>query len=489
MKKYLVLLLFFATFLFGGVSAKVNTQSAVLGENIRLDITAQGEQVRFPEFDSLCDVAILESGTSQNIQNINGKTSITLTKSFIFAPQKSCTIPAFDVAVDGKIEKTQEIPIVVEKPSQTKGEPFLAEMQIDKKNLCVGEEAKLSLIFKRHYSADVVDLRFEQPQFEGLWVKKLGSEQTYRDGEYFVHKIDFLIFPQRAGEIRIANAKILVGVPSTRRDMFGFFGSRPEYKNIYSNELVINAKELPNGVNLVGEYTVAFTLDKYEADAKEPINGKLVIEGKGNIDDIPDITPVAKGASVFGEAPSREYNFEGGKHGGKYQKNIVFVGDKDFRIEGISIPYFDPAAKVVKYLKVDPVDIKIHNAESKPQKLITIAEENDSDIKEGNVAQTPKGSVGAFSLLSVGIVIGFMIGVVATKLFNAVTLRKKEKKRFALFAKKSDKELLRELLALGEKDGYIKDVILKLEDSIYNGVKSELDKKEIYKRIRRGHLA
>jgi len=462
--------------------AKVSQNTITQGESIRLDITAIGEDIKFSDIDTICGSEILQSGLSQSAQNINGVVTSKQTKSYIFAPKNSCTISSFKAVINSKEYETTEIPIVVNKPQQTIDELFSAEMKVDKESAYVGEEVRLSIIFKRRSEADVVDLRFEIPEFKGFWVKKLGDEQKYREGDYLVSKQDLLIFPQKSGKLEIPNTKVLVGIPSTRRDMFGFFASRPEYKSIYSNDLIIEAKEIPGNLSLVGEYKISFKLDKYEASPKEPINGKIIIEGFGNIDDIPDIKLKAEGATIYEEQPLREYKFENNRHGGKYQKNMVFISDKSFVIEGVVIPYFDITTQSAKELRLEDINVEIKS---------NIQDENKSAILNSTKTETidtDDTGIGKYFIFIIGFGLGMVFGFLAFKIASSVKQRKGEMKKFELFKKRDKKGILQDLLSLSHKDSETQELIGKLEDEIYNGKVSDIQTKELYKILKKRGL-
>lgn len=112
-------LLGIATVALGAVDVKagVSRSEVYEGETVEYFIEISGEAGRFPDLalPNLDGFQVYSSGTSQNIQWVNGRFSQAMRYNFRLVPTRSgsITIPAMVVEVEGKKHQTEPITVKV----------------------------------------------------------------------------------------------------------------------------------------------------------------------------------------------------------------------------------------------------------------------------------------------------------------------------------------------------------------------------------------
>ena len=118
--------------LFANVEVKVDKTNVIEGDNVAFSITASAKDIKFPQIQNIDGDEIEAVSNSQNISIINGQYQKTITKTYIFTPTHSLTIPSYKVIVDNRVVNTQKIKIKVLKDTKF-DKDFKLEIVADKK--------------------------------------------------------------------------------------------------------------------------------------------------------------------------------------------------------------------------------------------------------------------------------------------------------------------------------------------------------------------
>ena len=108
MNKFKILLIFVIPFI---LNAKVSLKAPgefYKGDKVVFSITAEGGDIKFPDIKNVEGYSVQNAGTSSQTSIINGVKSESLTRSYVFRPDKSLIIPSFKIEIDGQVEKTKE---------------------------------------------------------------------------------------------------------------------------------------------------------------------------------------------------------------------------------------------------------------------------------------------------------------------------------------------------------------------------------------------
>jgi hypothetical protein len=442
-------------------------QSFFQGDSVEFSLSVSGKDIKMPDIKDIDGFIVQSLGTSTQTNIINGVRSDKLVKNYSFRPTKNITIPAFEISIDGKIEKTQPQKIQMQKVEKTVSNDYDLSISVDKKEVYVGESIHLTLLFKYKNDLNIIGLEFEKPKFESFWVKELkANENLPVDDKYTYQKLEYILFPQKSGKLDIGPLKI-ESVVSQNRYNTGFFVTAPTKRTkVYSNKIALNVKPLPQNVKLIGDFSIDATIDKTNVKEGEAVSYKLTINGRGNVDDIDEVRLNIADATVYENPSEKKYDFENNLYGGVYTKAFSIVPTKSFTIPEISLSYFDKETKSVKTIKTKSFDIKVERQEKKVTKL-EVADNEPKAVDRSNKSQTIQIAHNEKILyFLLGLVVG-VIGVVFIVNLKKKTRKQEETALIKTVRKaKTQNELLKIMVVFIKIDEDLDKMIFTLETKL-----------------------
>ncbi len=319
------------------ISLSVSAPSEVqAGQQFRLVYTLNAEAENFtgPDLKDFVTISGPAQSSSSSIQIINNQVSrsFSYTFTYILAAQQegSYTIPAARARSGGKQYTSNPVAIKVRAAATPPGgsqapqgqsgqssggisnKDIFLRASVDKKEPYMGEQ--IIVTYKLYTRLQISNYQIEQsPTATGFWVEELLRDNKnllqYTDvvdgQQYTVAEIrKVALFPQRAGKLRIdpLQIEIVARVQQQAQRRTGdpffdsffndpFFSSRYQSVNhtLRSNTVELDVKSLPvqnrpsDFSGAVGDFSFRATVDKTELAANEPVNLKVVINGKGNV--------------------------------------------------------------------------------------------------------------------------------------------------------------------------------------------------------------
>jgi len=496
--KIFLILLFLSSVAFAGVKVTVNPPAVYKGDMVQLTITAEGDDIEFPQIAQVGDSPVMGTSSSQSVNIINGKMSKTISKTYSFRATKSLKVPSFVVKVDGKEFKTKEQSVTVVKPTASHaGQPFVLDMSLDKNVSYVGEPINLTLNFKSKLNAHADKIQLGEPKLDNFWVKKSDKVSKTTEGDYIVQSLHYKLFPQKAGEYTVPPIEAMIGRVQRQRGGFGggifddpFFNSMTQQLNwqkIYSNNLKVKVNPLPNGLELYGDYSIKATVEKHKVYANKPVNLTVTVQGVGNIDDVKKFDLDIANVIVYADEPKIRSGEQNGVYGGVFTQKIALIADQNFTIPSLSLDYFDKKSKSVKTVKTKPIDIEVVGGGAGVKAQPSIEVSPSQKIEAQKVAPPIKTKVitktedSYLKYLFLGI--GFLLGVGSMLLVNMFKNSKEAKKETdmvkAIRRAKNDQSLFNLLLPYSKKDKRISKALNLLEENLYKGSDNKIDKEEL----------
>jgi hypothetical protein len=475
------ILIFFITSLYSDVLIK-SGDTFISNENFIFEIEANGSNVDFPKIDKIDNYIVSTLGTSRTMTSINGNVVNKIKKTFSIRPTKDFILPSFEVKVDGKVFKTKEKLIKKVIPTKSKSPNFDFQISLNKSSLYVGEEAILNLKFKYKKSLQIADLAFSMPVFNDIWSKKIANQdKSYEENGFVIQELNFLISPQKSGELRIAPIKIEAKVIDDNASAYSFFSQATKDERIYSNALNLDVKPLPNNVNLIGDFNIKTSISKNEINEGESISYKVEVDGTGNIDDMDDVKLNILDATVFEDKPKIETKIINNKNVGTYKKSFSIIANKDFVIPEIELKYFDKNTQKVVVKKTKSYKIKVNKVEKKesfkglekaePKKEIEV-------VKQKTVYKTSFRNM-AFSFVA-GVVFTTIIFLLYSYIKNKSSKQKDDLPLVKLVKNsKNENEIMKILLPYIGYNKNLDELIFKLEKD--KNLDLKVIKKEIVK--------
>jgi len=468
----------FPFFLQASVTLKA-PDTFVNGESYIFEYEAVGSSVDFPEIKQIDGLTVEDLGTSRSLQIINGNYDEKILKRFRIIPNKNFTIPSFIFKIDDKEVKSEEKTVLERKIQKTNSDDFDLTITSSKKQLYVGESLIVKLTFKYKRGLKITNLGFEPPHFENFWYKKIdNSNKRYEENGYMVQELDFLLFPQKSGTLKIKPLRVDVQmVDTTSSSNFTFFSSAPKLKKIYSNSLSFNVKALPSDVTLIGDFTLNATIDKNEINLGESINYRLEITGSGNFDDIEDFKLDIPNTTIYDNKAKIETKFENDKYQGKYSKVFSIVPNTSLEIPPFELKFFNKEENKVKILKTKSFKIKVNGKKQKDEVLQKPIEKEEKVFVEKEFPLIEKIKYFLFGALSILLIFCLYIYVKLQKSKKKI----KETSLSKLIKSSKDRlDLLKVLIPYLKRDNELDNLIFECEKS---NLEFKILKKKVLEKI------
>ncbi|MCD6433132.1 MAG: BatD family protein [Sulfurimonas sp.] len=457
--------------IYASVEASLDSHFVESGEMVTYSLSISGEDIERPNIHTLCDTDVISTSSQRSIVMKNGTVERKFVLSYKFIPQKSCDIAPMEVKIDGKIETSNAVSLKINSGVVKKDAEFVLTLSSDKKEVFIGEPFEVTLLFKQKEGAEAVDSKFVPPELKGFWIKEESKPVRYKEGSYTITKLTYTMAAQRVGNLHITKAQMRIASRSHTRDSWGAWIPKIKWRIYFSNELSIDVKALPVGVDLIGDFTISATVDKNEINANEAINVMVQVDGIGNLEDIKSFKPYIEGVSVFDEKIAVA--------GSKLTQKMALVADEDFAVPPFTLKYYDLKTKEVKTISTKEIKVLVKGAEVKPE--LTIKRPQESEVKTATI----ESSNGEFSILLV--VITFIIGLACGILLMflepwKIFLKEKEPNI------KDPKVLLMKLLPF-KSDEEVQKIIDILEGTLYSDTKQEVDKKVLKEVVKRYEIS
>lgn len=456
---------------FAGLSVSVDKDTIARGERVSFTVKLTGEgQVRVPPFDQLCGYDI--EGRMQERKDVyaNGKRAQELSLIYTFMPERSCVIESFPVTINDVEVISKEININVTKMKVTKNEPFFVDLKTDKTSVYVGEPFEMYVHFKQRQNIQALGEAISLPESKNIWIKSENKGRPFVKDSYDVRTNVYALSAQQSGKLILGPLRWDLKVKSHTKDYWGTFMATAKTRTVFSNELDIEVKPLPEGINLVGSLEIQTHVDKNEINAGEAVNLTISIKGRANIEDIPSFTIHLKGAQAFNEEPKISHYLQDGKYFGSFIQKSALVAQNDFVIPSFELRYMDTRTNTIKTISTQQIEIKVHNEEPvlKEELKVSRADTQIEDIN--NPAEVLNYLQMTFLVLG-GFILGLIVSFISwKKLFRS-------DKTGSRIRVKESKEVLQLLMSNMDQDPIIEELVQKISENLYEGKSHYIDKK------------
>ena len=349
-----------------GVKVQVSSTRIAPGQSLRIKLIAEGSDARFPDLQKIGPYTVENQRRVNKLESRfdNGKLVTQTQKilSFEIYPQKSVTIPSLTVVVDGKKYTTRPVKVeVAQGAGAGSAGGFAIRMKVDKSTVYQGEPLILTVDAVEPLQSGIAQMQYTPPALKGFFVKPLGGEQQLRQKDLTIHRLRYLLTPQKAGTLQVDPAALRVGIRDLNApgDPFGIFGSPLKWVALRSNALSVTVKPLPASIDLVGHFEVKAQVDKTRVKANEPVNYTLEILGEGSLEDLNDPRFDIAGVTVYSDDAVVNSTVKEGKLYSRWRKKYVFISDRDFTIPALRLTEFDYAGKKKRTLGTRPFSIRV----------------------------------------------------------------------------------------------------------------------------------
>jgi hypothetical protein len=393
----LVLLLASWSLLNANVTLKVNKDTIAPGEGVEVTLAAQGKEVTLPDIRAIGSYPVDTPSVSQKVQTtyINGSFSTLHEKvmRFTFFPDANVTIPAYTVTIGGKTEHTQPVTIhVLPKGTTTQHTGgYDLQMIVSKPSVTVGEPLVLQVIFFEPRNSEVAQAQYIAPKFDGFFVQASQQERLKQSAEGTAHIFDYILTPQKEGNLTITAAQIKLGIQtfSGQHDPWGFFNNEVHWQSLSAKPVTIAVKPLPVSADLVGDFTIQAHVDTLDAKPNKPINYTLTLQGKGGLEELDEPTFDIDGVTIYSDDAQSSMQIQNSQIVSKWVKKYTFIADHDFTIPALKLTTYDPKIGKTKILATQPYTVHIAGGTPAPALTKTAVKPSVAQPQASQPATTP----------------------------------------------------------------------------------------------------
>ncbi len=374
-----------------------------------LNAKPDGGTFEAPAFEGFDVLAGPAESTGSSIQIINGSMtkSVSHTYTFVLLPQAAgtVTIGAATVKVDGKVYRTQPLPIEVvdegdggrSQQQQPQGRSAgdagrsEAQHQIGKDDILlravvsrtsVYKNEPLHVTFKLYTRVPYVNIVPESaPSFNGFWSQDLTdpnasrvSRETYNGKVYETRVLlDYLLYPQQVGTLTIdpVDMTVVAQVVIQSRNADPFFGTGREVLNVprkvQSQRTTVTVKPLPDGApasfsGAVGSFTMDTEFPEERLAANSGANIRVKISGRGNLTFVqaPKLQ-LPTSFELYNVKTTESINASSSGISGYRQFEYPFIARAEgtYEVEPVEFTYFDPQRMQYMTLRSKPLSLEI----------------------------------------------------------------------------------------------------------------------------------
>ncbi len=477
-----LLFLTFGMLYAGSISATLDSQEVFEGDTVILTLAVTGKNIDYiPEIDEIAGQKVLNiqrrSGT--NFVQINGVNSMEKTQTLMleFRPEHNLTIPSFSVKVDGKMESTEPIKLVVKKSAtgmKRATANFSLDVKISKNRFYLGESVLLSVYFKQRTKIDVMQIDYQPPKFKDFFSKQFGNGKTYKKGAYTIQELNYLLIAKKAGKLTLEPARAKVAQRTRQRQMGGWYIDVPKWTKISSPSLIVNVEAPKEAHDVVGDYRLTQKIDHVKVKANKPVHLTIELLGKGTLDDYAGIGFKIPNVTIYADDAKVESTLLGKELQSHYHKSFVFISDHDFTIPAKTIRVYNYKTGKIKILKTKKYDIEVEGTKGAVNSSIVHTKE---PLNLSNSIAVMKPWQERLPTL-LALLLAFVLGVVVTLFFKylpSLKILNSKKRTF-----RGDEALKILYPKMGESQE-VEEMVRKLY-AIKNGNKKiEIDKKHLKK--------
>ncbi len=315
----LVLMIFNASAQAAQVRAWLDRTTMQIGETVTLNIeVSDSAPTSAPDFTALQqDFALSGTQSSNSVEIINGRTSAKLLWAVALEPKRDGTIMIPALTIAG--QATQPIALTVQPiaPDGSKaGDDVYIEATASSQTPYVQQQVTLTL--KLFFAVNLVDGTLDDPQAEGVVVKRIGGQDANFSADvggrhYRVLERRYVLQPERSGTVTLAPI-LFRGHAMDRNDMNSFF-TRGRNVTAHAEAITLNVRPRPptSGTDAwLPAQSVTLAADGLNPGASarvgEPLTLTLRLQAVGlGFEQLPELAlPKIDGAEIYPDKASTQ---------------------------------------------------------------------------------------------------------------------------------------------------------------------------------------
>ncbi len=364
------------------------------GALLQVEVIADAPSVPKPILPKVDQMAFTEvPGQRTGLQIINGVTRHSQTFVYRASAYQPGTYEIYPISVEygGKRYIAQKLILkVIEQGRALEDAPdYFLKLEADKETAYVNEPILLTYKqYSRWKPTGKIKLDLDVNSFKGFWheevpIKDLRvfSEEVGSTPYNVVPLQTIILFPISMGDLTIEPVNLTsvlekpVDPRQNRRrsifdfdDFFSMGSSNAVQVNMQSNPLTLKILPLPNEgkpenfSGAVGQYRMSAAVDKTEVKAGEPVTLRVIVEGRGNLKNLPEpVLPDLKDFEQYESTKHDSISVQGGTISGSVAFDYLLVPrtEEATVIGPVTFNYFDTALKQYRVEKSQPIQLSV----------------------------------------------------------------------------------------------------------------------------------
>jgi len=211
----------------------------------------------------------------------------------------------------------------------------------------------------------VMRFKFKVKKSEAYVAHQIGFKE-YDNYHSLKHIYHYLLYPKKSGKISL-NFELIKSLTDDDKVAYAISGDRDNVKGLEKEDIAIEldpyllqVKALPNGVSLVGDFSLTHSLDTQHTDAFEPVYLKAELKGKGNLEAF-ELVDANSSYYLFKEMPNVQNFHSKAGTSSSIKWDYAISAQNNFSLKEVRLKAFNPKSKKVYELKIPSYAIRVKN--------------------------------------------------------------------------------------------------------------------------------
>ena len=205
---------------------------------------------------------------------------------------------------------------------------------------CVGEPIVATFTLQSDHP--IGDRDPFRPDFPGWWSTPM-AEANITDDRHTIRWI-YRLSPQHSGTLLLPPQS----VATSHMDPRSYAITRTHHA---TRSRLLTVQALPAGTTIAGDFQLTEHLEHNTTRANSPATFTLILEGNGNIDDLPPFDLNLSDTLILTAPPTRRYRLKGNTLHARFEQHFTIVSDHTVTIPPITFRYFNTQTRVVQTLQ------------------------------------------------------------------------------------------------------------------------------------------
>ncbi len=390
------------------VRAWLDRNSMQMGETVTLNVEVSGDNgAAKPDFSPLAqDFNLLGTQSSSSMNIINGQASSKLLWAIGLEPKHAGTlaIPALDVSGQHTQALTLSVQAAAAGTGGKTGDDVYVDAAIEPPAPYVQQQVQLTV--KLYFAVNLSDGSLDEPQAEGMVVRKLGQDSNYTaevsGRRYRVLERHYALLPEKSGALSLPPIGFR-GHAVDPGDINSFF-SRGRSVAARSEPITLEVRPRPaaSGSDAwLPARTASLTADGIDAatTAKvgEPLTLTLHLKAQGlGFEQLPELKlPNIEGADVYPDKTTTQNRDDGQWLYGERERKFAIVPNRSgtLTLPAISVDWWDTAHDRAETAQVPAQTLQVQAAVASMTKLDTEKAQNVTSSTNTSNAPFPSAAI------------------------------------------------------------------------------------------------